>query len=477
MAYDFPASPSLGQIFVPTAGGPQWTWNGTAWTSSGGSSLGMQIIDTIFLSSGTYTPGNGVLYADAQCWGAGGAGGGAVATGASTLAVGGGGNAGAWAFGSFTAAQLGASQVITIGTGGTGVAGNAGGNGGSTSFGSLVVAAGGPGGSYVAASVASIIAVPLATVQSSAGSIQGSTQVGSAGIATNVNGYGGSGGQSSLGGGGYCAAVATGAAGGSTGGAGGRAAGGAGSINAFSQAARPGGAGGNGLCWVREYYSFAGTAPAPGTIIERFYTSSGTWTNPAGLMVLEVEIQSAGGGGGGCAITAASQFAASGGGGGGAWARQLFTAASLGSSVAYTVGAIGTGGVGNASGTAGGTCAFSTLSVAGGQGGGGAASVASGSYPGAGGGSASGDNLGGTLRGQRGMNSYLIFSAGVVYSGQGANSMFGMGGNSIMGATADGQAGLGFGTGGSGGVNLASVAATRTGGNGTPAFIKVREFY
>lgn len=99
----------------------------------------------IFTSSGTYTPDATMVYALIECWGSGGAGGGVVGSATGTRG-GGGGGAGGYSASIKTAAQVGASQTVTIGAGGTGSSAATGGNGGATSVGSLVVANGGSGG-------------------------------------------------------------------------------------------------------------------------------------------------------------------------------------------------------------------------------------------------------------------------------------------------------------------------------------------
>jgi hypothetical protein len=102
----------------------------------------------VITASGTYTPDANLLYALAEAVGGGGAGGGSQ-TGFSG-ATGGGGAGGTYSRGLFTAAQIGASQVATIGAGGAagtgGGTGGVGGDGGTTSLGSLITAPGGGGG-------------------------------------------------------------------------------------------------------------------------------------------------------------------------------------------------------------------------------------------------------------------------------------------------------------------------------------------
>lgn len=101
-----------------------------------------------FTSSGTYTPTTGMAYCVIECWGGGGAGG-SIAGSASNSGGAGGGGAGGYSRKIATAAQIGGSQIVTIGAGGSpGSAGNnPGGAGGTTSVGSLCIANGGTGGS------------------------------------------------------------------------------------------------------------------------------------------------------------------------------------------------------------------------------------------------------------------------------------------------------------------------------------------
>ena len=108
-----------------------------------------------FASSGIYTPSPGVRFIDVLLVGPGGGGGsGARQASGAACSGGGGGGAGGLARARFTAAQIGASQIVTIGAPGLGgaaqtvnsTAGNPGAAGGDTSFGTLLRAFGGGAG-------------------------------------------------------------------------------------------------------------------------------------------------------------------------------------------------------------------------------------------------------------------------------------------------------------------------------------------
>ena len=112
-----------------------------------------------FGASGTYTPTPGMVSATVYVVPAGGGGEGgalgAAPNGAPQTAP---GMAGVLVYGTFSAAQIGASQPVVVGTGGLGGApsstawtrGGAGGNGGASSFGSWLSSPGGVGGRAVA---------------------------------------------------------------------------------------------------------------------------------------------------------------------------------------------------------------------------------------------------------------------------------------------------------------------------------------
>jgi hypothetical protein len=140
---DFPNSPTVGQIFSAPNG--TFKWDGTKWAPVSGVGTPAPKLQQ-FTASGTYTPTAGMVYCLIECVGGGGGSGGIAGTAAGINGSGGGGG-GAYSRKIATAAQIGASQTVTIGAGGTaGAAGNNnGGNGGTTSVGTLCTA---PGGSF-----------------------------------------------------------------------------------------------------------------------------------------------------------------------------------------------------------------------------------------------------------------------------------------------------------------------------------------
>ena len=131
-------------------------------------------ITQVFTGTATYTPTAGMRWCKAWGVGSGGAGGGAVNTAANGSA-GTGGNGGAYAQATLTAAQIGASQAVTINAAGTGVSGANGNAGGTVTLGSLLSAKGGEGG-VVGGDGGTVQAA--ATSQSATGDVKGWTRQG-----------------------------------------------------------------------------------------------------------------------------------------------------------------------------------------------------------------------------------------------------------------------------------------------------------
>jgi hypothetical protein len=200
---------------------------------------------SVIIANGTYTTPAGLKYLEVQCWGGGGAGGGSAATAAGQWSAASGGHGGALASSLLTAAEIGASQAMTIG--GTPASGTTGGAGGDTAFGSLVVGKGGPGGNAPSISTVPMALTSPPPVQSTAGQIRGWTatgQVVTSGGAASAGNRGGAGGNTIWGGAGTNAS----AAGANTG------SGGGGLALNQSSAAGAGGAGGSGIIVLKEYF-------------------------------------------------------------------------------------------------------------------------------------------------------------------------------------------------------------------------------
>lgn len=191
-----------------------------------------------FNGSGTYTPTAGTAYAIGYNQSGGGGGGNAGgATGA-----GGGGGAGGFAMVFFTAAQLGASQTVTINSGGAAASA-----GGSVSFGALVTITGGNPGANGAGTTqvaGGVGGVP--TVNTGTAIVVSNGANGYCSAAATGSSFGGRGADSPFGAGG---AYQTGAGAGSA--ASGAGAGGGGAVNGSTS----GGTGSNGTIVVVEYIS------------------------------------------------------------------------------------------------------------------------------------------------------------------------------------------------------------------------------
>jgi hypothetical protein len=202
----------------------------------------------------------------------------------------------------------------------------------------------------------------------------------------------------------------------------------------------------------------------------QYFFASGTFTVPAGVTQVEVEVWGGGGGGGATADGTSGSIAgnAGGGGGGGAYCRKRITGLTPGATVAVTVGAGGASVANNAGGN-GGTSSFGAYcSCTGGSGGPwGVNTIA----PGGLGGTASGGdiNIPGGIGGSTQANSagtptmshiLNIFVRGGIAAG-------GMG-SVAWGGT--GSAGVGHGMGGTG----ASGGSGLAGGVGAPGLVIVR---
>lgn len=196
------------------------------------------------------------------------------------------------------------------------------------------------------------------------------------------------------------------------------------------------------------------------------FTSSGTWTKPAGVNKIKVTVTGGGGGGAG----GSSAFSTGGSGGGGAGGTSIeFIDVSAVSSVTVTVGGGGSGGSNGSSGSSGGSSSFGAyLSATGG--GGGILINTTPSGGGAGGSGIGGDiNIdgGGGGAGDKGEPSY----GG---SGLGGSSYWGGGGAGVDRSNGSNN-GEAYGSGGSGGTNADGFGGS-SGGTGKSGMIFIEEY-
>lgn len=207
------------------------------------------------------------------------------------------------------------------------------------------------------------------------------------------------------------------------------------------------------------------------------YTSNDTWTKPAGLKFVIVQVVGGGGGGGGADATSANVAVGSGGGSGGYGIKKI-AVGSLGSTETVTIGAGGTG-VSGSIGNTGGTSSFGAhVSCTGGVGG--TVLVASGTIQfqtGGGGGASSSANI--NVDGNNG-NMSMRISASRGAGGGGGSSPYGRGGADTNGTgtsqNVTGFAAQGNGAGGGGGSNTGTQSAV-LGGAGTAGIIIVHEYF
>lgn len=196
------------------------------------------------------------------------------------------------------------------------------------------------------------------------------------------------------------------------------------------------------------------------------FISSGTYTKPANLLFVIVEIVGGGGGGGG----ALYDNAIGGSGGAGGYSRKTIMASSLGTTEIVTIGVGGTAGTYLANGGTGGTTSFGGhCSATGGVGG--VKSTGTIQFQvGGNGGAATGGDLNDS--GGNGETGFVISS--VSFSGNGGSSKFGGAGNGVYKGYSGNAARANSGSGGSGGVSSSSSGGT--GGAGGSGVIIITEF-
>lgn len=208
--------------------------------------LNVRVISTV--GATVYTPTTGTKSVLVEIIGGGASGAGCNATGASQVAVGSGGTAGAYAKGYFLTGFSGVT--VTIGAGGAAISGQNWNNGGASSFGALMSAPGGSGASSAGPTSAPIFTgATISTAPTGGNVVSGAGAAGAVSIAISTGtGFGGAGGNSQFGAGGSAAGPNTNGVTGS-----GYGTGGGGCFAGPSQAALSGGAGTGGTAIIYEY--------------------------------------------------------------------------------------------------------------------------------------------------------------------------------------------------------------------------------
>lgn len=197
-----------------------------------------------------------------------------------------------------------------------------------------------------------------------------------------------------------------------------------------------------------------------------------TYTKPANVTSILVEVVGGGGGGGACLGVGTGASAGAGGGAGGY--AFLFVAAAS-STYTYTVGALGAGGVAGANpGSNGGTTTFSasSLQATGGTGGTTGTNTTTSSAVGGGAGGV-GTNGNFNSRGAPGQSGLVLLGTTASAAGMGGNSIYGGAGAGNVTAAAVGIAAGNYGSGGGGAI---ATTVSKAGGDGTAGLIVVWEF-
>lgn len=206
----------------------------------------------------------------------------------------------------------------------------------------------------------------------------------------------------------------------------------------------------------------------------RTFVSSGTYTPTAGMENVIFEVQGGGGSGAGASGATGTNVSVGAPGTSGAYAQGIFSAASVGASLAVTVGAGGVTATGG-KGTNGGTSSVGTLITC--PGGVAGNALNNQSPPTLNGGTAfTATPAGGNIFSALGSSSSFSIALNnlVVGSGPGGTSQFGAGGFGV-GVNTTGASGINAGSGGSGSITNAA-GGSQFGGNGATGIVIAWEY-
>ena len=232
---------------------------------------------------------------------------------------------------------------------------------------------------------------------------------------------------------------------------------------------------GTGLSMSSDTLNATGTNTDTQLADIKVYTANDTWSKPAGLYAVVIEVVGGGGGGGGIDDAALGTVSVGGGGGGG-YSRKHVLAASLGSTETVTIGAAGTAGAsGGGAGGNGGTSSFGAHASATGGTGNSFNNAGAGNRTVngiAGGIGSSGDvNVGGSAGGP----SLGLGASNFGITGSGGSSVLGGGGLGRCDSGGAGGTGAVYGGGGGGALSKGSSGAA-AGGAGAAGIVIVYEY-
>lgn len=232
----------------------------------------------------------------------------------------------------------------------------------------------------------------------------------------------------------------------------------------------------NGAGALPSWKSIGAGTDALNVVAIQVFTSNGTYTPTTDMTYCIIECLGAGGGGGGAVSASANSNNAGGGGGAGNYSRIVATAATIGASQVVTIGAAGAAGTaGNNAGGNGGDTSLGAICI--GKGGTGGGGSAAGSFGAGGAGGVAGTGTL-TIVGNHGGDGLFSLTAGAfIFTGAGANSLFGSGPGTqcSSAATVTGRAASGYGSGGNGG-GSSNAGGNAAGGAGTAGLIIITEF-